>query len=73
MKKMDPFLVDWGVYGAVGFQLAFAVVGGLLLGNWLDKKLGTNPWLALGGLILGSVGGFYNLLRIVTWHQNKKN
>lgn len=71
-KKGDPFLIAWGVYGAIGFQLALMVVGGLLFGGWLDKKWGTSPWLALVGLMIGSVGGFYNLIRVVTWRQQKK-
>ncbi len=71
-KKGDPFILAWGIYGAIGFQLAMMVVGGLLIGNWLDKHWSTSPWLALTGLILGSIGGFYNLIRVVTWRQQKK-
>lgn len=71
-KKGDPFIVAWGIYGAIGFQLAMMVVGGLLIGNWLDKKWGSSPWLALVGLLLGSIGGFYNLIRVVNWRQQKK-
>ncbi|MDO8462323.1 MAG: AtpZ/AtpI family protein [Deltaproteobacteria bacterium] len=69
----DPFLIAFGVYGAVGFQLAISVIGGLLIGSTLDKKWGTDPWLTLTGLILGSVGGFYNLIRILTWKKNRKS
>jgi len=65
-------LVAVGVYGGVGFQLAASVVGGLLLGNFLDQRWGTSPWLAMSGLILGSIGGFYNLLKILDWKQRRK-
>lgn len=68
----DPFILAFGIYGAVGFQLASAVVGGLLLGGWLDKKYGTTPWLTVIGLVLGSAGGFYNFFRILTWNQGRK-
>jgi ATP synthase protein I len=71
-NKGDPFLIAFGIYGAVGFQLSTAVIGGLLLGGWFDQKYGTSPWLTLLGLILGSVGGFYNLIRILTWNQKRK-
>lgn len=70
---MDPALIAWGVYGAVGFQLAATVVGGLLLGLWLDKKYGLSPWMTLAGMFVGSVGGFYNLIRVLTWHQGRRN
>ena len=71
-QKGDPFLLAFGVYGAVGFQLAATVIGGLFFGSWLDKKFGTDPWLTVIGLVLGSVGGFYNLIRLLTWNQSRK-
>lgn len=58
-------LAAYGIYGAAGLQLAASVVGFLLLGNWLDGKLGLSPWLAVAGLIVGFVGGLVNLVRIV--------
>lgn len=72
-EKKDPFLVAFGIYGAVGFQLATAVVGGLLLGGWLDKRWGTSPWLTLGGLLIGAIGGFYNLIRLLNWKEARTN
>jgi F0F1-type ATP synthase assembly protein I len=71
-KDGDPFMIAFGVYGAVGFQLAATVVGGLLLGSWLDNKFGLTPWLTVVGLVIGSVGGFYNLIRLLTWNQQRK-
>ena len=71
--KGDPFLVAFGLYGAVGFQLAISVVAGLFAGQWADGKLGTEPWLTLLGLLLGSVAGFYNLIRILNWKQRRGN
>lgn len=69
---MDPALIAWGIYGAVGFQLAATVVGGLLVGLWLDKKFNLSPWLTVAGMFVGSVGGFYNMIRVLIWHQSKK-
>lgn len=71
-KKTDPFLIAFGIYGAVGFQLAGTVVAGLLFGNWLDKKFATLPWLTIVGLLVGSAGGFYNLIRILNWKESRK-
>jgi ATP synthase protein I len=71
-KKADPFLLAFGIYGGVGFQLAASVVGGLLLGNFLDHRFATSPWLAMTGLVLGSVGGFYNLIKILDWNQQRR-
>ena len=61
----DSFYVTFGIYGAVGFQLAISVVAGLYLGKWGDKKLGTDPWLMILGVALGAVVGFYNLIKLM--------
>jgi ATP synthase protein I len=56
----------WGEatrYAGAGLELTSAVVGGLVLGIWLDRWLGTAPWLALACLLLGAVGGFVQLFR----------
>jgi len=70
--KRDDWYVAYGIYSIVGIQLAVSVVAGLFFGNYIDKKIGTTPWLTIIGLILGSVGGFYNLFRIVNWHRDRK-
>lgn len=36
----------------LGFTIAIPVVILALLGRFLDKKLGTDPWLILAGVIL---------------------
>jgi hypothetical protein len=63
-KGLSP-LAAYGIYGAAGLQLAASVVGCLLLGDFVDKKFGTSPWLAITGLVVGFVGGLVNLIRIV--------
>lgn len=68
----DPFLLAFGIYGGVGIQLAAAVVLGLLAGDYLDDRLATTPWLTLVGLVLGAFGGFYNLIKILSWNQRRK-
>ncbi|HCU23507.1 MAG TPA: hypothetical protein DF383_00705 [Deltaproteobacteria bacterium] len=72
-KQDDSFLIAFGVYGGVGFQLAAGVVGGLLIGNYFDQRWGLSPWLAMTGLTLGAIGGFYNLIRILNWNERRKS
>lgn len=45
-------------YSTVGLELAVSIVLGLLGGNWLDGRFGTEPWLALVGLGFGTIAGF---------------
>jgi ATP synthase protein I len=49
----------------VGITLVVATVIGLAGGYWLDRWLGTAPWLARIGLGLGIGAGFVNLFRSV--------
>ncbi|UQZ91118.1 ATPase F0F1 [Deltaproteobacteria bacterium Smac51] len=49
---------------AVGISFAVSIVLGLALGWWLDKKLGTAPWLLLLCLMLGIAAGFKNLFTV---------
>ena len=51
-------------YGHIGFILPACVFVGLLIGAALDKWLGTKS-LMLVGIILGSVAGFVELIRIM--------
>lgn len=71
-KKPSP-LSEYAIYGAVGIQLAASVVAGLAFGNYLDKKIGTLPWLSVTGVILGFVGGILNLVRILGWFNRRKS
>ncbi|RYE65838.1 MAG: F0F1 ATP synthase assembly protein I, partial [Oxalobacteraceae bacterium] len=45
-------------------ELIGAPAGGALIGWFLDRQLGTSPWLLLGLLVLGVVVAFRNIYRI---------
>ncbi|MFH0800068.1 MAG: AtpZ/AtpI family protein [Pseudomonadota bacterium] len=62
----------YAIYGAAGVQLAASVIAGLVFGNYLDKKLGTLPWITIAGLALGFAGGLINLVRIVGWFNKDR-
>ncbi len=61
--------MDWrlltSVLIGVGWRLAVPMVGLTLLGVWLDGRFGTRPWLALVGLGLGIVIGYYAVYRLL--------
>lgn len=50
-----------GVLSTVGLTMVFATMIGLFLGLWLDKLLGTAPWMAALFLLIGIFAGFHNL------------
>lgn len=48
---------------SIGLLLPSSIVVGLFFGYFLDKWLGTGPWLLLTFFILGVVSGFLSLFR----------
>ncbi|HJR09716.1 MAG TPA: AtpZ/AtpI family protein [Pyrinomonadaceae bacterium] len=53
------------VYGAV-LSLAMSIVSCLLVGWALDRWLGTSPWLIVVGIVIGSVVGFMQFIRLMS-------
>ena len=51
-------------------MLPSSIAVGLLIGYWLDKWLGTHPWLLIVFLLLGTVSGFYSLLRGINKYKD---
>jgi len=54
---------DWVRYSGLGLELAGATAGFALLGYWADRHFDIEPWGVLGGVMLGLVGGLYNLVK----------
>ncbi|HET7289583.1 MAG TPA: AtpZ/AtpI family protein [Thermodesulfobacteriota bacterium] len=51
---------------AIGFELGFSVIAGILLGQYIDKLVGTRtPWFTIIGLLAGGFAGFNILLRMI--------
>jgi ATP synthase protein I len=48
----------------VGLNLVLATFVGLAIGYYLDKWLGTSPWLTIIFLIVGIIAGFRELWRV---------
>ncbi|HYX30984.1 MAG TPA: AtpZ/AtpI family protein [Pyrinomonadaceae bacterium] len=54
-----------GLAYAAAFSLFASVVAGLIVGWLLDRWLHTQPWLLVGGIVLGAAAGFYEFIRQV--------
>jgi ATP synthase protein I len=56
-------LKDLGNYGTVGLEFGLSVLVGLFGGQWLDRKLHTDPWLTFIGMGFGIAAGVRTLWR----------
>lgn len=52
-----------GALSTVGISFVLAIVLGVAAGYYLDRWLGTSPWLFLLGFLLGLVAGVLNVVR----------
>ena len=52
-------------YGAA-LSLFFSVAAMCGVGWALDRWLGTKPWLLVAGIVLGSIVGFYQFVRLTS-------
>ena len=50
-----------------GSTFLSSILAGMLLGYLADQWLGTDPWLVVTGIILGSYSGFMRM-----WHYAKR-
>lgn len=76
-RRIDPAArTGKGAYEAlsassVGLELGISVILGLVFGWWLDKQLGTAPWMMLLFLVFGLIAGFRGVIRAVNRSDRK--
>ncbi len=55
---------SWLDLSIVGIQFPIAIAIGFFWGRWMDRHLGTWPWLTAIFTLFGIIAGFVNLFRI---------
>jgi F0F1-type ATP synthase assembly protein I len=62
-----------GEYAGLGLQFAASIILFLFLGQWLDRRLGTEPWMLLIGVFVGAGGSFFLMYRKLTAAQKRED
>jgi ATP synthase protein I len=62
-QDRKAFFRELGKYSALGLEMAISVVIGMAIGYYLDKWLGTSPWLTILWIGLGFAAGVRSLYR----------
>ena len=57
---------ELGRYTGLGLTWALSVLFFLLIGYWIDRRLGTLPWFTMIGAFVGAAGGFLSLYKALT-------
>ena len=62
-KSLSDSVRTLGALSTVGFSFVLAIVIGAALGYFIDKWLGTTPWLFFLGFFMGLAAGILNVYR----------
>jgi len=73
-EKNDLFagLRQAGIVMTIPMMLAIGPLVGYFAGAWLDRRLGTDPWLAVSGAILGFAAAVNETIRIIRILQREQ-
>lgn len=65
MNKQQPawWIEPLALAARLAAWIGLPVIAGLWLGNWLDQKYGTKPWLSLAGAALAFVASMFGLIK----------
>jgi F0F1-type ATP synthase assembly protein I len=63
LKKdnMKEFIYYFGLLGQIGFTIVFSILGGSLIGIFLDRVFDTSPVFVVMFILIGTAGGFYSV------------
>jgi F0F1-type ATP synthase assembly protein I len=54
-----------GLYTTIPTMMVVGPVLGWLLGSWLEKRWGHDPWFSTGGAVLGTVAAFRQVIMVL--------
>ena len=64
-------VVSGAEFAGIGLQFALTIIVFMFGGLWLDRHLGTSPWLLLICVFAGAAGGFYSMYRRISLAQRR--
>lgn len=70
--EVESFYLKVGKYAAAGLEFPSTILGGLLLGYFLDDYFKTSPWCTAGLTLAALVGGFVRLFQWVNYFSRRK-
>jgi F0F1-type ATP synthase assembly protein I len=58
-------------FAAIGFEFAWPMIAGAIVGHYLDLYFRTEPWLTLVMFLLGVFAGFFRLVQELALFQRE--
>ena len=64
-KETKQTAIQMARVSSIGIAMVLAIFGCFFLGRWLDRQLGTEPYLTLLFLLIGIAAGFRNMYVLI--------
>jgi F0F1-type ATP synthase assembly protein I len=71
-RRYNKVSREMGPYLTLGWQMVLTIGLMALLGNWLDGKFDTKPWLLVVFSFLGSIIGMFSFIKTVLDLEKKR-
>lgn len=68
-RLLDPTYLR---FAGAGLQFALTFLAFGAAGWWLDRQLGSSPWLMIAGIFVGAGGAMYSLVRRLDTAKTKR-
>jgi F0F1-type ATP synthase assembly protein I len=68
-----PLVRRAGLYLGVAFELPGTIIGGLAVGYFLDRYLGSSPWFLITLTAIAFAGAFVRLVRWVKFFAHERD
>ncbi len=59
-------------YASIGIEFSSPMIGGAIMGHYLDQYFKTDPYLTLAMFVLGMLAGFYRLITALSAFQKEQ-
>jgi F0F1-type ATP synthase assembly protein I len=70
--ESESFYLKVGKYTAAGLEFPTTILGGLLLGYFLDRYFETSPWFTTVLTLVALVGSFIRLFQWVNYFSRRR-
>ena len=72
-ENQAPFLRRAGLYLGIAFELPGTILGGLVIGYFLDQYFGSSPWLLISCTAIAFTGAFVRLMQWVRFFARERD
>jgi F0F1-type ATP synthase assembly protein I len=64
-QEKESRYLRYAKYAAIGLEFPSTVIGGLLLGYFIDQHFNSSPWFTVSLTLLALIGGFVRLFQLL--------